>query len=311
MSSKLERRLIQACQVGIVSGCAFILWTVSTSPAVRLPALVFAGRACGCTVKDLEEGARKLLRIGQAQQSLDAAIRLVRRDDAGFSLWTTPGGEVWSPVRSEHNLARIFAERAEEIYFEDPHRVRSGDIVLDCGAHIGSFTRAALQAGAQKVVAIEVSPDNLECLRRNFAVEISQRRVVVYAKGVWDREGSLTLEIGQGTSLIDSVSVPSRDTRPGPRVPLTTIDRIVEELDLPRVDFIKMDIEGAEERALAGARQTLMRFKPRLAIATEHHPRQAESVTAAVLAARADYERKVGLCIDRRWRIEPLLVYFR
>lgn len=311
MSPRVERSLIRACQAGIVLGCGFIVWTVLIPPVVRVPLLALAGRSCGCTAEDVVGAVEKLSRIYEIQQRAEAAVRLVRRDGTGLSLWMTPAGLIWSPARSEHNLPRIFAERAEEIYFQGQHRVLSGDIVLDCGAHLGSFTRTALDAGAKKVVAIEVSPENVECLRRNFEAEILQGRMIVYAKGVWDREGSLTLEVGEKSSLIDAVGTPSSDTHPGPEVPLTTIDRIVEELELARVDFIKMDIEGAEERALEGARRTLQRFKPRLAIATEHRPRQAESVTRVVLSARPDYERKVGLCIDRRWWIEPLVTYFR
>lgn len=54
-------------------------------------------------------------------------------------------------------------------------------------------------------------------------------------------------------------------------MPLTTIDRIVDELHLQRVDLIKMDIEGSEKPALQGAARTIRRFNPRLTIATEHN----------------------------------------
>jgi hypothetical protein len=54
-------------------------------------------------------------------------------------------------------------------------------------------------------------------------------------------------------------------------VPVTTLDNVVfNELKLEKVDFIKMDIEGAEGMALDGAGETIRKFKPRLAIATEH-----------------------------------------
>jgi hypothetical protein len=49
------------------------------------------------------------------------------------------------------------------------------------------------------------------------------------------------------------------------KVPLTTVDELVSELKLRRVDF-KMDIEGAEKRALLGARRTLATYKPQLAM---------------------------------------------
>jgi FkbM family methyltransferase len=83
-------------------------------------------------------------------------------------------------------------------------RVRQGDIVLDAGANVGVFTRKALWAGAAKVIAIEPGPENLECLRRNFAAEIADGRVVLYPKGIWDKDDVLKLSI-------DPVS-PARDS---------------------------------------------------------------------------------------------------
>ena len=53
--------------------------------------------------------------------------------------------------------------------------------------------------------------------------------------------------------------------------PLTlAIDDLVQQQNLPRVDFIKMDIEGAELSALRGAKQTIQRHKPKLAISVYH-----------------------------------------
>jgi hypothetical protein len=93
-------------------------------------------------------------------------------------------------------------------------------------------------------------------------------------------------------------------------VPLTTIDTIVEVLKLPRVDFIKMDIEGAEVPAIVGASLTLRRFRPRLAIATEHKPDDERTIPAAVHAARADYQMSCGPCLEANGRVRPDVLYF-
>ena len=74
-------------------------------------------------------------------------------------------------------------------------------------------------------------------------------------------------------------------------VRVTTIDQMVAELGLPRVDFITMDIEGAEKPALRGAAQTLRKFKPRMAIASEHLP---DDVYKRMLAELARVIRPAG-----------------
>ncbi len=83
----------------------------------------------------------------------------------------------------------------------------------------------------------------------------------------------------------------------GAGLPLTTIDTMVAELHAPRIDFIKMDIEGAETRALEGARTTLVQHRPRIAACVYHQPSDRERIPAVVQKAvpgyRVDYR-----CLD-------------
>ncbi|GAH16227.1 unnamed protein product, partial [marine sediment metagenome] len=64
-------------------------------------------------------------------------------------------------------------------------------------------------------------------------------------------------------------------------IKVTTIDRVVEELKLTRLDMIKMDIEGAEIEALQGSEHTLEALKPCLAVAS-YHKRNSEKTFQAV-----------------------------
>jgi len=101
MSPKPERRLIRACQSGIVLGCAFILWRVLKPSWVRVSALPLLGRACGCTLEDVEQAADRLSRIYGTHQRLGGTRRLVRREKTGLSLWETPGSLLRCPAGSE------------------------------------------------------------------------------------------------------------------------------------------------------------------------------------------------------------------
>ena len=136
------------------------------------------------------------------------------------------------------------------------------------------------------------------------------RSVIVYPKGVWDRDDYLTFARAIGNSAHDHVSADPGGAQNGPKVLLTTIDKLVEELKLERVDFIKMDIEGAERRALAGARGTLAKHKPRLAIAGYHRPDDPDTLPAVIGQAWAGYRMECGPCVEYESWIRPQALFF-
>src|SRR6202008_4958913 len=114
--------------------------------------------------------------------------------------WNTSFGEFWVPAAGDA-LFYDLGEQKRNIYGTG---IRRGDVVLDAGANVGVFTRKALWAGAAKVIAIEPGPENLECLRRTFAAEIADGRVVIYPKGVWDKDDVLKLSVDPASSAKDS-----------------------------------------------------------------------------------------------------------
>jgi FkbM family methyltransferase len=211
--------------------------------------------------------------------------------DGGLELWDTPYGQYWVVEDNFDTFSEVLGEQAVEIYGDSVRGVHEGDVVLDGGAHFGAFTRTALNRGAKLVVAIEIAPENAQCLRRNFASEIQAGRVIVYEKGVWDKNDTMVLSRKNHT-WADQVN----STGPGPSVAVTTIDAIVSDLRLPKVDFIKLDIEGAERNALAGASGTLRKFRPRMAVASYHLPDDLDVLPALALSGQPEYT----ICVQGR-----------
>lgn len=177
------------------------------------------------------------------------------------------------PVEDEEELLAGVVLILKEAYlapdhFSDDVRIQPGDCVIDLGGNLGtsaiSFSRAAGPGG--RVFSFE--PLTASLIERNLRANgISNVTVVPCAAG--ERSGEAEFTCGAG--LLDSSMVrpPSNAIRTI-KVPVVSLDDYVEQQDLDRVDFIKMDIEGAEEQALLGARNVIERFRPRWSIASYH-----------------------------------------
>jgi len=140
-------------------------------------------------------------------------------------------------------------------------------VILDVGANIGthSLEWARLLPSA-KVYAFEPSADNIELLIRNVEQSGLGERVTVVPSAVGDKLGTATFfetDDAAYSSLHDTLRRPVISQY---SVELTTIDTFVQVAGLRSVSLIKIDVEGTEDAVIAGASETIGRFKPLLFI---------------------------------------------
>ncbi len=141
--------------------------------------------------------------------------------------------------------------------------VNEGDIVIDAGANIGGFTiQAAKKAGSKgKVIAFEPNKQNMKILKMNCDVN-KLNNVIFIEKGLWSKKD--TLEFFESHrpgehSLIHTDEQHEKFNTSSTKIEVDTIDNILNELKLDKVNFLKMDIEGAEYEALKGAENSLLK----------------------------------------------------
>ena len=151
-------------------------------------------------------------------------------------------------------------EKLEQKWFHP----KKGDVVVDIGAHIGKYTiEAAIRVGEEgKIIAVEPLPSNFEILKKNIKIN-KLRNVAAFNLAAWHSNCNLTFYVGissaQGGAMKDfghgTLEVEGR-----------SMDALLNRSDINKIDWIKMDVEGAEYEALLGLEETLRKFKPRLMI---------------------------------------------
>ncbi len=301
---KVNSRIVLSLSVlAVLLGAAAMV----LMPALRYPVLSAVGRNY-CPEEAVGSMAAQRAAAERLRLKLERAAGVVARDGA-FAQWDINGERFWMPAGSRI-LPGMLAEQKTALYDSAGERVRPGDVVLDCGANVGLFTLTALSQGASLVVAVEPALDNVECLRRNLAAQIAAGRVIVYPKGVWDKDDVLPLNVQPSNSASYSVALRYRGASPGPAVELTTIDELVAELRLERVDYIKMNIEGSERAALAGAAETIRRFQPRLTVSVEHRYDDPLAIPKIVRSIDGAYRAKPGRCIEVNAGLRPAVMGF-
>jgi len=184
-------------------------------------------------------------------------LKLVTSTLDGFHIIIRPFSEDTSIIRE------VFERKVYEAYVR-PH---PNDVVIDVGAHLGSFTIRAAKMVRPKglVVALEPYPENYELLKTNVRLLHTPSNIISVRTALGDREGFADLFLNGG--YMGHSSIITRKTK-SIKVPITTLDRLVTELGIEHVDFVKIDVEGAEYDVLKGAENTLKSNDIRLSMET-------------------------------------------
>ena len=172
-------------------------------------------------------------------------------------------------------------------YERGPVTLSEGNVVFDLGAAIGVFSQYAAGKGC-RVYAMEPSERNYEYLRRLDSV-FPESRIYLSKLGVADYSGRHTFYTG-GESLGYDGFRRMPDLTEETEIHVTTIDDFVCSENLERVDFIKANIEGAERLMLDGARDTIRKFHPKLALRTNHYPDDPEVLERKILDIDSRYQ---------------------
>jgi FkbM family methyltransferase len=141
----------------------------------------------------------------------------------------------------------------------------SGDVVIDGGACVGDtaavFSNAVGPEG--RVFCFDPVADHIKTLGYN-AEQFPVANVQIMPYGLSDKN------VAADPIVLNHYSPGFSSTNQA--VPLRSIDNMVHTNELPKMNFIKLDVEGAELESLRGARESIRRFKPKLAVSLYHKP---------------------------------------
>lgn len=212
---------------------------------------------------------------GPAKRAIKKALKAIFRPLVMPIKRGTLKGRKWHVATRSSFLAGTY-ESDQTALFEQ--MLMEGDIVLDLGAHVGYYTVLAsvLVGDTGQVIAFEPEPENLYFLHRHVKLNKCDNVTVIEAC-VADSSGECTFRReGTGTGHIDEAGALT--------VPVLSLDELLADGAIPRPDYMKIDVEGAELRVLQGACQLIADARPTIFLSV--HGEQLRDDCSQFLKAR-------------------------
>lgn len=167
-------------------------------------------------------------------------------------MWFGPGSECYFDM-----ITNLWEPGVTQLF---ERMIKPGMTIVDAGAHIGYFTLlAAKKVGLSgKVYAFEPDPSNYDLLVRNITLN-GYQNVTPVQKAICNSQGTAKFFL-HSDSVAHSLHFKTQGkAKTTIAVETTTLDRFFEERDWPSINFVKLDIEGAELSALEGMTKLIER----------------------------------------------------
>ena len=174
----------------------------------------------------------------------------------------------------------IFDEMPQ--YFLHGFMPKPGDILIDGGAFDGS-TGAMFKKFGCEVYSFELDSKNFERAKDRA----NRDEFIVENFGLGEHSKQVEYFPNNYGSAVGNYYVSEDQKR---TAQLISIDEYVQAKNLPRIDFVKLDIEGSELATLKGAALSIARWKPRLAISAYHKMEDVYTLAKFLKLIRPDYE---------------------
>ncbi len=148
-------------------------------------------------------------------------------------------------------------------------KIEKGDFVIDAGGCWGdtSLIFSSIVGDEGKIFTFEFFDDNLNVLKENFSHNKNLSKNIILAEQPLYNKSNEILYLNHACADITTLTETKNNLQ---QYKTISIDDYIENNKIEKIDFIKMDIEGCELKALHGATNTLKKYKPKLAIAAYH-----------------------------------------
>jgi len=168
--------------------------------------------------------------------------------------------------------------------------VSEGDLVIDCGSHVGGFSLYASRITKNRIYAIEPSPKNWKAIKKNtVGTNVSAVQVAL-----GNKNGVAILNLSSNGADDSLLEPDDGATGQSVEVNVITLEDFCGMNDIKKIDYLKLEAEGFEPEILEGAGKNIQINKIAIDISPERQGKTAETELEAILTGRNYIIRKVN-----------------